>query len=101
MELEGWSNSEDLRDMDSVEPHKEVLAYYEYLRGLLNDGKIDEYLELTEQSKMERTIADYGTSEELKEIYEEDKALMLERCPGNMLPIENYKLVLYAHGRLV
>lgn len=86
--------------MDSVELHKEVLAYYEYLRELLNEGKVDEYLELSDFDK-EISIADYGTPEEMREIHEKDKAKMLEPCLGNMLPIENYKLVIYAQGRLV
>ena len=58
-ELEGWKNSQDLSKIDRDELEKEVVGYYKYLRDLLSEGKVEEYLSQSKSKDKETIIATY------------------------------------------
>ncbi|WP_394749151.1 hypothetical protein [Spongiimicrobium salis] len=100
-ELEGWSNAQDLSKMDEKELKKEVVAFYQELRNLLNLGKIDQFLEMGNQKDSEIIIATYDEDQAWYRSEERINGLRT-KCEGNMLPLEeNLNLNLYANGRLV
>ncbi|MFK7001779.1 hypothetical protein V3Q90_08640 [Flavobacterium oreochromis] len=99
--LKGWSESEDLYKMDKDLLEKEVLKKYNELKDLLNLGKIDDYLNLGKNKNYELDICTYTTEEQSKIDYQNNKLKMSKLCVGNMQPINDYVLKLYANGRLV
>lgn len=96
--LKGWSESEDLSKMDKNELKKEVVLFFENQRNLLNEGKVNEYLKLSKKRDEEIIIATYDDNLEWYDSKERKENIL--RAKGDMLPLENYSLVLYANGRL-
>ncbi|WP_165750586.1 hypothetical protein [Cellulophaga sp. Z1A5H] len=84
--------------MDQDELLKEVVIYYEYFRGLLNDGKIKQLLIEEKQKNIELATATY---DDPNWYYTEESIDGFSKYINTMLPIENYKLELYGNGRLV
>lgn len=99
--LKGWSESEDLSKIDKDDLEKEVIVFFENQRDLLNKGKIDEFLRLSNKQDQELDICTYTTPEQSKIDYQENIELMSKLCPNNMQPINNYKMQLFAKGKLV
>ncbi|WP_326983146.1 hypothetical protein VUJ46_00945 [Chryseobacterium sp. MYb264] len=99
--LKGWSESEDLSKMDKDQLKKEVVAYYEKQRNLLNNGSINEFLKLSSKQDEELDICTYTTPEQSRIDYDENVELMSKLCPNNMQPMDNYTMKLYANGKLV
>ncbi len=100
-ELEGWSNSQDLRKIDKEVLKKEVVGFYNHLRDLLHTGKVDEYMQLLNTYYKDVDIFDYINKNKSKKDAVEIKQELLNEAKGNMQPIENYKLFIYANGKLV
>lgn len=88
--LKGWSDGEDLSQLDKQELEKEVLAFYQHLRSLLNDGKITEFMALNKVNDYETSIFVYDMPEKYEKNYNENIDLLTKKCIGNMLPIDNY-----------
>ncbi|OWP74198.1 hypothetical protein BWK62_14825, partial [Flavobacterium oreochromis] len=80
---------------------KEVVTFFDNQRNLLNEGKIEEYLNLCKNEDYELDICTYTTEEQSKIDYQNNKLKMSKLCVGNMQPINDYVLKLYANGRLV
>ncbi|MBE7635078.1 hypothetical protein F7642_12165 [Tenacibaculum finnmarkense genomovar ulcerans] len=99
--IKGWSESQDLRKMDTKQLEKEVLVYYNYLWNLLNDGKMDVFVQ--EESKIKYLEAAISTYANKKEYYQMlyDNINNDPKTKGNMFPIENYRLAIEGEGRLV
>lgn len=100
-ELEGWQNGQNLSKTDRKELTKEVLLYYNKIRDLLNEGGIEEYEELNRKKYLEMAVCLY--TEDVSSYWSESKKNELKQdCIGNMWPIkeEDYKLKLYANGKL-
>ncbi|WP_158978220.1 hypothetical protein [Cellulophaga sp. L1A9] len=97
-ELTGWTESQDLSKMDQDELLKEVIIYYEYFRGLLNEGNIKQLLIEEKQKNMDVAIATY---DDPNWYYSKESIDGFLKYINAMLPIENYKLELYGNGRLV
>ncbi|MBD8083098.1 hypothetical protein IC610_11805 [Chryseobacterium sp. GCR10] len=96
--LKGWSESEDLSKVNQDELKKEVVAFFEEQRLLLNEGKVDEYLQLGLKKDQELIVATYG--EDLEYYNSQERKKNILRAKGDMLPLENYTLELFANGRL-
>lgn len=96
--LKGWSESEDLSKMDKNELEKEVVSFFENQRNLLNDGKVEEYLKLGKKRDEEIITATYDNNLDWYNSQERKENIL--RAKGDMLPLENYNLVLYANGKL-
>ncbi|WP_326983141.1 hypothetical protein VUJ46_00920 [Chryseobacterium sp. MYb264] len=97
--LKGWSESEDLSKKDKDKLKKEVVAFFEQQRNLLNEGKVDDYLKLGLKKDEEVIVATYG--EDLEYYTSQERKDNLLRAKDHMLPLENFEMVLYAYGRLV
>ncbi len=100
-QVKGWSESQDLKKIDKDILQKEVVEYFSYLKDLLNEGKIDEFLKLCKKEDEELDIVTYTTPEDSKIDYQNNKEKMLKLCPGNMQPFDNYEMKIYGNGKLV
>lgn len=97
--LKGWSESEDLSKIDSNQLEKEVLSFFENQRTLLNEGRVEDYLNLGKKKDEEIIIATYDNNRSWYNSEERKENIL--RAKGDMLPLDNYKLELFANGRLV
>ncbi|MDY3548853.1 hypothetical protein PG291_09595 [Riemerella anatipestifer] len=86
-ELEGWSNGQDLRKWDQKELEKKVVAYYNKIRNILDNGDSEKWLNQIKHRFDETCIFDYlskkRVTEDLKEI-KEDVELYSK---GTMIPL--------------
>ena len=98
-ELEGWSKGQDLRKWDKKELEKKVVAYYQKLWSILNNGEGERYMDLWKQADQELMFYDYET--DYDSIYKEESEEIKKNCTDNMIPLEDYEMKLYAEGRLV
>ncbi|MCD9567165.1 hypothetical protein [Tenacibaculum maritimum] len=93
--LEGWSNGQDLSKWDQEVLEKKVVAYYEKLRRILNDGDAERWFKLEERRDSETNVFDYVTLEAIKEAFEENFMDIQKYSKGNMIPLEDYKMKVY------
>ena len=98
-ELEGWSKGQDLRKWEKKELEKKVVAYYQKLWKMLNDGDGERFMKLWEKADDENAIYDYDT--EIDEANKSEIADIKKHCVNRMIPLEDYEMKLYAEGRLV
>lgn len=99
--LKGWSESENLTQIDKDVLLKDVNQYFLNLKDLLNQGKIDEFLKLCKKEDEELDIATYTSPEDSKIDYQNNKEKMTKLCVGNMQPLDNAEMKIYGNGRLV
>ncbi|TWP30752.1 hypothetical protein ETU08_03950 [Apibacter muscae] len=99
-QLKGWSEGEDLSKLDPKELEKEVVAYYNQLRNLLNKGEITKYMQLNKTKHYEVSVSIYDTPQQYEKDYYDNVDLLSQECIGNMLPITNYTVKLYAKGKI-
>ncbi|TWP30751.1 hypothetical protein ETU08_03945 [Apibacter muscae] len=100
-QLKGWSEGEDLSKLDPKELEKEVVAYYNQLRDLLNKGDIIDFMRLNAINDYETSVSIYNTKKRFEEAYQENIDVLNQKCVGNMLPITDYVVKLYAKGKIV
>ncbi|CAA0164912.1 hypothetical protein V2595_05010 [Tenacibaculum maritimum] len=95
--LEGWSNGQDLSKWDQEVLEKKVVAYYEKLRRILNDGDANTWMNnLTRRRKEETNVFDYEYDKEnIRDSFEENSKKIREYAKGNMIPLEDYKMKVY------
>ena len=98
-ELEGWSKGQDLRKWDKDKLEKKVVAYYQKLWRILNNGEGERYMDLWKQADQELIFYDYET--DYDSIYKEESEEIKKNCTDNMIYLEDYELKLYAEGKLV
>ena len=98
-ELEGWSKGQDLRKWDKKELEKKVVAYYQKLWHILNNGEGERYMDLWKQADQELMFYDYET--DYDSIYKEESEEIKKNCTDNMIYLEDYEMKLYAEGKLV
>lgn len=98
--LSGWSTAQDLRKEDQAELLKEALAACEEFRSILIKKDVNAYANLMYDKELELAKAYYWAKPEAsKSRWEEMKASVLEQ--RDILPLKNYKMVLYADGRIL
>ena len=100
-EVEGCSNGQDLRKMDQKVLQEKVVSYYQKLRNLMNNGEGNKWGELTQQRRQETAIFNYSDKNYMNEIYEKEIYRVKEQCKGMMGILEDYKMRIYAEGKLV
>ena len=98
-EVEGWSKGQDLRKWDKKELEKKVVAYYQKLWRILNNGEGERYMDLWKQADQELMFYDYET--DYDSIYKEESEEIKKNCTDNMIYLEDYEMKLYAEGKLV
>ena len=100
-ELEGWSKGQDLRKWDKKELEKKVVAYYQKLWRILNNGEGEKYVEVWKKADQELFSYYYTTQERYLKLVENTIEDVEEYCKGTMIPLEDYEMKLYAEGKLV
>ncbi|WP_454990497.1 hypothetical protein [Capnocytophaga sputigena] len=100
-ELEGWSNGQDLRKWDKDKLEKKVVAYYQKLWHILNNGEGERWTKLTQKRINETAIFYYESQEENQEAIKNNQQNIEKYCTNNMIPLEDYEMKLYAEGKLV
>lgn len=100
-QIRGWNEGEDLSKWNQIELEQKVIAFYKKLRILLNNGEVEEFMNLSKFKDFETTISIYDTPEDFEADIYYNKIALEEECKGNMLPIEKYKMKLYGDGKLV
>ena len=100
-ELEGWSKGQDLRKWEKKELEKKVVAYYQKLWRILNNGEGEKYVEVWKKADQELFSYYYTTQERYLKLVENTIEDVEEYCKGTMIPLEDYEMKLYAEGKLV
>lgn len=100
-ELEGWSKGQDLRKWDKKELEKKVVAYYQKLWLILNNGEGERWTKLTQKRINETAIFYYESEEENQKAIKNNQQNIEKYCTNNMIPLEDYEMKLYAEGKLV
>ncbi len=100
-ELEGWSKGQDLRKWDKKELEKKVVAYYQKLWRILNNGEGEKYVEVWKKADQELFSYYYTTQERYLKLVENTIEDVEEYCKGTMIPLEDYEMKLYTEGKLV
>lgn len=98
--IEGWSNGQDLSKIDQIELEKKVVLYYQKLWNLMNNGDSVPYRNLWTNADKELLVYDYLTENNYKKAIEENN-LDIGKCKNMMIPLEDYEMKLYAHGKIV
>ena len=78
---------------------KKVVAYYQKLWRILNNGEGERYMDLWKQADQELMFYDYET--DYDSIYKEESEEIKKNCTDNMIYLEDYEMKLYAEGKLV
>ena len=100
-ELEGWSKGQDLRKWDKDKLEKKVVAYYQKLWHILNNGEGGEWTKLTQKRINETAIFYYESEEENQKAIKNNQQNIEKYCTNMMIPLEDYEMKLYAEGKLV
>ena len=100
-ELEGWSIGQDLRKWDKKELEKKVVAYYQKLWRILNNGEGERWTKLTQKRINETAIFYYESEEENQKAIKNNQQNIEKYCTNMMIPLEDYEMKLYAEGKLV
>lgn len=99
-ELEGFEDAQDLRKMDPKELEKKLINEYAVIKNMYQNREYDNIAKTSYNSLRDQFISEYQEKENIASIWEElmsaFKASSLE-----MQPIENYKMVFFADGKLV
>lgn len=98
--VEGWENSKDLSKENQDELLKETVAAYNNFRDILVKKDADAYASLMYDKEVELAKTYYwSTPKQSEERWHDMKKSVLE--DRNILKLSDYKLVLYAHGKIV
>ena len=98
--VEGWEGSKDLSKENQNELLKETVAAYNNFRDILVKKDADAYASLMYDKEVELAKTYYwSTPKDSEERWHDMKKSLLE--DRNILKLSDYKLVLYAHGRVV
>ncbi len=98
--LEGWKNSQNLKDMDESILEKEVLKKFTELRNSLDSGNSSKFLEEIKKCNQDFYKSNYFSKKEISD-YESNLSDFYSSQSGNMLPIEGYKLRILGDGKAV
>ena len=98
--IEGWKDSQDLRNFDKKLLAQKVLQAYQMIQKSFKDRDLDKIAQFSYNKMKDQAIAQYFDEEEVQEGWEE---LISIAGADNLefFPLENYELVFYGEGRLV
>lgn len=98
--LQGWKNSKDLSKENQDELLKEAVAAYNNFRNILIKKDLNAYATLMYDKDVELAKAFYWhTPEDSKKRWDEMCSTVLEK--REILPLKDFKMVLYADGRIL
>ena len=98
--IEGWKDSQDLRNFDKKLLEQKVLQAYQMIQKSFKERDLDGIAQFSFNGMKDLAIAQYFDEEEVQEGWEE---LISIAGADNLefYPLENYELVFYGEGRLV
>ena len=98
--IEGWKDSQDLRNFDKKLLAQKVLQAYQMIQKSFKERDLDKIAQFSYNKMKDQAIAQYFDEEEVQEGWEE---LISIAGADNLefFPLENYELVFYGEGRLV
>ena len=98
--IEGWKDSQDLRNFDKKLLEQKVLQAYQMIQKSFKERDLDKIAQFSFNKMKDQAIAQYFDEEEVQEGWEE---LISIAGADNLefYPLENYELVFYGEGRLV
>ena len=98
--IEGWKDSQDLRNFDKKLLEQKVLQAYQMIQKSFKERDLDGIAQFSFNGMKDQAIAQYFDEEEVQEGWEE---LISIAGADNLefFPLENYELVFYGEGRLV
>ena len=98
--IEGWKDSQDLRNFDKKLLEEKVLQAYQMIQKSFKERDLDKIAQFSYNKMKDQAIAQYFDEEEVQEGWEE---LISIAGADNLefFPLENYELVFYGEGRLV
>ena len=98
--IEGWKDSQDLRNSDKKLLEQKVLQAYQMIQKSFKERDLDGIAQFSYNKMKDQAIAQYFDEEEVQEGWEE---LISIAGADNLefFPLENYELVFYGEGRLV
>ncbi len=98
--VEGFENARDLREWDAAILHKKLLQEYNKVKAIYQNKDYDNIARTSYDGLKNEVISKYQTREYIDEVWE----MLMEtyKLPTfEMQPIENYKMVFFADGKLV
>ena len=98
--IEGWKDSQDLRNFDKKLLEQKVLQAYQIIQKSFKERDLDGIAQFSFNKMKDQAIAQYFDEEEVQEGWEEHISIA---GADNLefYPLENYELVFYGEGRLV
>ena len=98
--IEGWKDSQDLRNFDKKLLEQKVLQAYQMIQKSFKKRDLDGIAQFSFNKMKDQAIAQYFDEEEVQEGWKE---LISIAGADNLefYPLENYELVFYGEGRLV
>ena len=98
--IEGWKDSQDLRNFDKKLLEQKVLQAYQMIQKSFKERDLDKIAQFSYNKMKDQAIAQYFDEEEVQEGWEE---LISIAGADNLefYPLKNYELVFYGEGRLV
>ena len=98
--IEGWKDSQDLRNFDKKLLEQKVLQAYQMIQKSFKERDLDGIAQFSFNGMKDLAIAQYFDEEEVQEGWE--KLISIAGADNlEFYPLENYELVFYGEGRLV
>ena len=98
--IEGWKDSQDLRNFDKKLLEQKVLQAYQMIQKSFKERDLDGIAQFSFNKMKDQAIAQYFDEEEVQEGWE--KLISIAGTDNlEFFPLENYELVFYGEGRLV
>ena len=98
--IEGWKDSQDLRNFDKKLLEEKVLQAYQMIQKSFKERDLDKIAQFSYNKMKDQAIAQYFDEEEVQEGWE--KLISIAGTDNlEFFPLENYELVFYGEGRLV
>ncbi|WP_316804293.1 hypothetical protein [Pedobacter nototheniae] len=98
-ELKGWEESKDLSKIEPKVLLAKTEAAYQYYYNIIKNKQIETYYRLTFANTIAQIKSEYWDVDDIKEGENEDQAF-LKDATFKLEPLENYKLQLYANGKV-
>lgn len=98
--IEGWKDSQDLRNFDKKLLEQKVLQAYQMIQKSFKKRDLDGIAQFSFNKMKDQAIAQYFDEEEVQEGWE--KLIAIAGADNlEFYPLEDYELVFYGEGRLV
>ncbi|OOV18966.1 hypothetical protein [Flavobacterium sp. LM4] len=99
-QLKSFENAEDLRKLDSKALEAKLVSKYNVLRDVYKNKDYDNIAKTSYNSLKDQFISEYAKKETIEATWNE--LMTFYKDPSlEMQPIENYKMVFFADGKLV